>query len=65
MNDVMIKYAQQLKRLVDDYYHQQVTAEDYRAQRKSIFDHIEQDLAGDKPGVEPRITATEDETTPH
>lgn len=46
MSDDMTIYSQQLRRLVDEYYHQQITVEDYRAQRKIIFDQIEMEQTG-------------------
>ena len=63
MSDDMIKYAQQLRRLVEDYYYQQMTADDYRAQRKLIFDHIENELAGGYSGVEAEKKTAEGEST--
>ena len=63
MSDDMIKYAQQLRRLVEDYYYQQMTADEYRAQRKLILDHIENELAGGYSGVEAEKKATEGEST--
>ena len=59
----MIKYAQQLRRLIDEYYHQQLTFDDYRAQRKLIFDHIEKELAGGDNNREARKTTSLDEST--
>lgn len=64
MSDDMIKYAQQLRRLVEDYYYQQLTADEYRAQRKLIFDHIENELAGGYSSGEAGQTATEGESAP-
>ena len=63
MSDAMIKYAQQLRQLVNEYYHQQLTFDDYRAQRKIIFDHIEKELAGGNNGSELRQAALHDEST--
>ena len=63
MNDDMIKYAQQLRRLVEDYYFQQMTAEEYRVQRKVIFDHIENEFAGGYSNSETGKTITEDKST--
>ena len=41
MSEDMSHYSQQLRQLVDDYYHQQIPLETYRAQRKLLFDQIE------------------------
>lgn len=60
MNDDMIKYAQQLRRLVEGYYFQQMTVEEYRAQRKEIFDRIENEFAGGYSSSEAGKTVTED-----
>lgn len=65
MSDGMIKYAQQLRRLIDDYYHQQLAPDDYRAQRKDIFDHIEKELAGGHGGSDPGKVVSLDESTSH
>ena len=62
MSNDMIKYAPQLRRLIDDYYHQQITVEDYKAQRKLIFDQIEKELAGVIADSEASVPATQDET---
>lgn len=63
MNDDMIKYAQQLRRLVEGYYYQQMTAEEYRAQRKVIFDHIENEFAGGYSSSETGKIIAEDKST--
>lgn len=65
MSDDMIKYSQQLRRLIDDYYHQQMTSDDYRAQRKLIFDDIEREFTGRNNNNETRTAATLDESTSH
>jgi hypothetical protein len=65
MSDDMIKYAQQLRRLIDDYYHQQLSPGDYRAQRKDIFDRIEKELAGGNVGSDPGRVVSLDESTSH
>lgn len=49
MSDDMEKYSQQLRQLVDEYYHQQLTVEEYRAHRKLLFDEIEIQLVGSNP----------------
>jgi hypothetical protein len=65
MSDGMQKYAQQLRWLVDDYYHRQITLDDYRAQRKVIFDRIEVEFASDNKGNEAARIAAPDESTVH
>jgi hypothetical protein len=65
MNDAMMLYAQQLRLLVDGYYHQELSMEDYRAQRKVIFDQIEKDFAANRPGAEQREMGGTDEPVPH
>lgn len=45
MNADMEKYSQQLRQLVDEYYHQQMPLDAYRAQRKLILDQIESEYA--------------------
>ena len=45
MSTDMTIYSQQLRQLVDEYYHQQMPLETYRAQRKLIFDQIESEYA--------------------
>ncbi len=65
MSDDMTLYAQQLRWLVDEYYHQQITADDYRAQRKLIFDKIEMELAGGTIGSETQKTDSPDEPVTH
>lgn len=45
MSTDMTTYSQQLRQLVDEYYHQQMPLETYRAQRKLIFDQIESEYA--------------------
>lgn len=59
----MINYSQQLRRLIDEYYHQQISVDDYRAQRKLIFDQIEKEFAGGNIGSEAMQAASLDETT--
>lgn len=44
-NDIK-KYSEQLRQILDDYYHNQISLEDYRAQRKFVLDSIEHELAG-------------------
>lgn len=46
MSEVIKNYAQQLRQIVDDHYHQQITRDEYQAQRKIIFDCIESELRG-------------------
>lgn len=45
MSTDMTTYSQQLRQLVDEYYHHQMPLETYRAQRKLIFDQIESEYA--------------------
>lgn len=45
MSADMATYSQQLRQLVDEYYHQQMPLELYRAQRKLILDQIESEYA--------------------
>ncbi|MFP5350916.1 MAG: hypothetical protein ACLGHO_13895 [Gammaproteobacteria bacterium] len=40
----MEKYSQQLRQIVDDYFHGQLTLPEYVAQRKLVLDHIEEGL---------------------
>ncbi len=63
MSDDMIKYSQQLRRLIDEYYHQHITMDDYRAQRTLIFDHIEKEFTGGNIGSEALQPAALDEST--
>lgn len=63
MSADIIKYSQQLRRLVHEYYRQQITLDDYLAQRKLIFDHIESELAGGNNEV--CKTAALDESISH
>ena len=46
MSSVLEKYSQQLRQVVDDYYHNQMTLSEYRAQRDVILDCIEMEVAG-------------------
>lgn len=63
MSDDMIKYSQPLRRLIEEYYHQQITVDDYRAQRTLIFDQIEKEFAGGNIGSEAMQPASLDEST--
>ena len=45
MSEGMTTYSQQLRQLVDEYCHQQMRLETYRAQRKVILDLIESEYA--------------------
>jgi hypothetical protein len=65
MSDDMTMYSQQLRWLVDEYYRQQITVDDYRAQRKMIFDQIEMALAGGNSNSEVSTTTSLDEPTTH
>lgn len=44
MREAMERYSQQLRQIVDDYYHGQLTFSEYVAQRKTVLDRIEQEL---------------------
>lgn len=44
MRHDMDKYSQQLRQIVDDYFHGQLTLPEYVAQRKLVLDHIEDGL---------------------
>lgn len=37
----MQEYIEKLRRLVDDYYYQQISFEEYRRQRKFLLDEID------------------------
>lgn len=37
----MQEYCEKLRRLVDDYYYQQISIEEYRRQRKYLLDEID------------------------
>ncbi len=50
MNDEMKRYSQELRRLNDEYYHQQMTVDDYRALRKALFDNIEMEFVRNDDG---------------
>jgi len=52
MSDDMTMYSQQLRWLVDEYYHQQITVDEYHAQRKIIFDKIEMESNGGSSSVD-------------
>jgi hypothetical protein len=61
----MTKYTLQLRRLIEDYYHQQLTVDEYRARRKLIFDAIERESAGGESSGEARKATSMDESTSH
>jgi hypothetical protein len=42
MSGDMAMFSQQLRWLVDEYYHQHISMSEYRAQRKNLFDNIEE-----------------------
>lgn len=59
------KYSPQLRRLVEEYYHRQITMEDYRLQRKRMLDQLEMELAGNADTGEAQETLLpESSTTP-
>lgn len=37
-------FATQLRKLTDDYYHQLITLEEYRQQRKVILDEVDSEI---------------------
>lgn len=44
MRNDMNRYSQQLRQIVDDYFHGQLTVQEYVAQRKIVLDRIEDGL---------------------
>lgn len=65
MNTDMTTYSQQLRQLVDEYYHQQMPLETYRAQRKLIFDQIESEYAASTHSGENPQTPEQEEQNIH
>jgi hypothetical protein len=65
MSDDLTMYSQQLRWLVDEYYRQQITVDEYRAQRKIIFDNIEMESAGGNSSGESLKADSPDATSPH
>lgn len=61
MSADMTTYSQQLRQLVDEYYHHQMPLETYRAQRKLIFDQIESEYAASTHNTEKQQIAEQDE----
>ena len=59
MSTEMAIYSQQLRQLVDEYYHHQMPLETYRAQRKLIFDQIESEYAASTHTGESQQTTEE------
>lgn len=41
-----LRESAQLRELVNDYYNQMISFEEYRAQRKAIFDIIDEEING-------------------
>jgi len=41
-----LRESAQLRELVSDYYNQMISFEEYRAQRKAIFDIIDEEING-------------------
>lgn len=60
MNPEIRKYAQQLRRLVEEYYHRQMTMDDYRMQRKRILDQLEAELGGSADSRDAQCAASPD-----
>lgn len=46
MRNDLKKYSEQLRQIVERYYYRQITLQDYRAQRKIVFDCIEREWIG-------------------
>lgn len=65
MSNAMLKYSQQLRRLIDDYYHQQLSVDEYRAQRKLIFDQIDSELVDRRRSNASDSAASLNESTSH
>lgn len=63
MSEDMEKYSQQLRQLVEEYYQQQLSFEEYRAQRKLIFDQIESEYAASNQAGENQQSATMNESS--
>lgn len=60
MGTDMTSYAQQLRQLVAEYYHQQMPFETYRAQRKLILDQIESEYAASSHNGDGQQTAADE-----
>lgn len=58
------KYALPLRRLVEEYYHRQMSLDEYRLQRKRILDQLEMELAGNAGTPEARRTASPEPSMP-
>jgi hypothetical protein len=65
MSDDLTMYSQQLRWLVDEYYRQQITVDEYRAQRKIIFDNIEMESTGGNSNGESLKADSPDASSPH
>lgn len=61
MSEEMEKYSQQLRQLVDGYYHQQMSADAYHAQRKMILDQIENEFIVSTQSSDTPVNASLDE----
>ena len=44
------QHASLLKSLIDDYYHDQLSFDEYRSQRRALLDQIDQQWNGVMPG---------------
>lgn len=52
MNIQIPRYSEQLRKLTDDYFYQQISTEEYRLQRKQILDAIDRDINHIQPAAE-------------
>lgn len=57
MNDEIKKYSLELRRLNDEYYHQQMSTDAYRALRKVLFDNLEMEFVRNQDGDHGHETA--------
>lgn len=63
MSGEMKKYSLELRRLNGEYYHQQMTVDDYRALRKAIFDNLEMEFVRSYDSGDGRETSSLDAST--
>jgi len=57
MNDEIKKYSLELRRLNDEYYHQQMNTNAYRALRKALLDNLEMEFNRNQDGDRGHETA--------
>lgn len=57
MNDEIKKYSLELRRLNDEYYHQHMNANAYRALRKALLDNLEMEFNRNQDGDRGHETA--------